>query len=192
MRRPAFFDDHPPGSTVGDGELDLSLELVRRKVEEARRVIEGLRPAALDDIGLAAALQLLVEELRPDGWRVDYEEDLGTERLPDETETALYRVAQEALTNARKHAKTTSAHVRLGRRRTKVRLEVRDFGRGFEHSATPEGSGPGEKVGISGMRERITLLSGDFKARSRPGQGTTVVAEVPLAPTEGTDAGRGA
>jgi signal transduction histidine kinase len=117
--------------------------------------------------------------------------DLGTELLPDETETALYRVAQEALTNARKHAKTTSAHVGLGRRGTKVRLEVRDFGRGFEHSATPEGSGLGEKVSISGMRERITLLSGDFKARSRPGQGTTVVAEVPLPPAEGIDAGRG-
>jgi signal transduction histidine kinase len=82
--------------------------------------------------------------------------------------------------------------VRLGRRGTKIRLEVRDFGRGLEHSATPEGSGPGEKVGISGMRERITLLGGDFKARSRPGQGTTVVAEVPLPPAEGTDAGRGA
>jgi signal transduction histidine kinase len=104
MRLQAFFDDHPPGSTVGDRELDLPLEPVRRTVEEARRVIEDLRPAALDDFGLAAALQLLVEELRPDGWRVDYEEDLGTERLPDETETALYRVAQEALTNARKHA----------------------------------------------------------------------------------------
>jgi signal transduction histidine kinase len=84
MRLQAFFDDHHPGSTVGDGELDLPLELVRRTVEEARRVIEDLRPAALDDFGLAAALQLLVEELRPDGWRVDYEEDLGTERLPGE------------------------------------------------------------------------------------------------------------
>jgi len=132
MRLQAFFEDHPPGSTVGEGELDLLLELVRRTVEEARRVIEGLRPAALDDYGLAAALRLLVEELRAGGWRVDYQENLGTERLPEEVETALYRVAQEALTNARKHANTTRARVSLGLQEEKIRLEIRDFGRGFE------------------------------------------------------------
>jgi signal transduction histidine kinase len=161
-------------------------------VEEARRVIEGLRPAALDDFGLAAAVRLLVEGLRSDGWRVDYEEGLGTERLPGEAETALYRVAQEALTNARKHADTTTARVRLMHRGERVRLEVRDFGCGFEPSAAPGGAGPGERVGINGMRERTTLLGGGFEIRSRPGEGTTVVAEVPLPPSEGTDTAHGA
>jgi signal transduction histidine kinase len=181
MRLQAFFDDHPPRATIGEGELDLLLDLVRRTVEEARRVFEGLRPAALDDYGLAAPLRPLAEELRADGWRVDYQENLGTERLPEEVETALYRVAQEALTNARKHANTTRARVRL-ERQEKIRLEIRDFGRGFEPSAAPEGGSPGERVGVGGMPEWIMLLNGDFELRSHPGKGTTVVAEVPLPP----------
>jgi signal transduction histidine kinase len=185
MRLQAFFDDHPPRATIGEGELDLLLDLVRRTVEEARRVFEGLRPAALDDYGLAAPLRPLAEELRADGWRVDYQENLGTERLPEEVETALYRVAQEALTNARKHANTTRARVRL-ERQEKIRLEIRDFGRGFEPSAAPEGGSPGERVGVGGMPEWIMLLNGDFELRSHPGKGTTVVAEVPLPRRENT------
>jgi signal transduction histidine kinase len=138
------------------------------------------------------AVRLLVEGLRSDGWRADYEEGLGTERLPGEVETALYRVAQEALTNARKHADTVRVRVRLARRGKRVRLEVRDYGRGFEPSAASSGAGPGEQVGINGMRERTTLLGGGFEIRSRPGEGTTVVAEVPLSPSEGTDTAHGA
>jgi PAS domain S-box-containing protein len=182
----AFAEDHPPGSTAGQRDLDRLLRLAQQTVMEARHVIEGLRPTALDDFGLATAVRLRVEELRAEGWQIGFEETLGKERLPADVETALFRVAQEALTNVRKHAQTTRAHVTLSRRGRSVRLEVKDFGRGFDPSS-PTADGPGERVGLSGMRERVALLGGELKIRSKPGAGTSAIAEIPLPEPEETD-----
>ncbi len=182
----AFADDHPSGSTMEPGELDRALELAQRAVTEARHIIENLRPTALDDFGLAVALRMRVEELEKEGWEIGHEDALGEERLPDEIETALYRIAQEALANVRKHARTTRARTRLARRGSKVRLEVWDEGRGFDpSSASREGGSPGERVGLSSMHERVALLGGELKITSRPGAGTSLVVEVPLREPEG-------
>ncbi len=186
-----FAERHPPGSRVGEGELDRTLSLAQRVVREARHVIEDLRPTALDDFGLAAALRLEAEELRGEGWDISYEEDLGEGRLAPEIETALYRVAQEAINNARKHAGSREARLRLERRSGEVRLEVRDEGRGFDPSAVSGNGGRGEKVGLAGMRERIALLGGELTIASRPGRGTSVVAEVPLRTFAGIEADHG-
>ena len=174
-----FARAHPPGSSVEEGELDRTLALAQRTVREARHVIEGLRPTSLDDFGLAAALRLEVDELQEEGWEVACEENLGEERLDPEIETALFRVAREALTNARKHAHTTRAAVKLSCESEEVRLEITDWGRGFDASA-PSRRGPGEKVGLAGMRERVALLGGVLTIISRPGSGTTVTAAIPL------------
>jgi PAS domain S-box-containing protein len=178
----AFATNHPPGTTAGEAELDRLRLLARQTVEEARRVIEGLRPTALDEFGLGVAVRQQLEELERDGWQTSYEEDLGEERLPSEVETALYRVAQEALTNARKHADAARAHVALRRSTPEmVRLEVADEGRGFDPSSLSQNAaGPGEQVGLSSMRERVALLGGVLELKSKPGAGTTVIAEVPL------------
>ena len=176
----AFVHDPHPDSAKAQRRLERALELVLQTTDEARRVIADLRPTTLDDFGLAAALQLQVEELRAEGWEVSYDEALEEERLPAEIETALYRVAREALWNARKHAGTPRIDITLKRRGKKIHLEVRDFGRGFDSSAVSGSSGPGERVGLSSMRERMTMLGGDFEIRSRVRGGTTVVAEVPL------------
>src|SRR5215210_288397 len=157
----AFVDAHPSGCTAGEGELGRALELLRQTVREARRVIAGLRPTTLDDFGLATAVRQQVEMLCAEGWQIGYEEALGEERLPPETETALYRVAQEALTNVRKHAHTTRVHITLAKRGRSVYLEVRDLGCGFEQPTMPEEINPGEKVGLSSMRERVALLGGE-------------------------------
>ena len=101
-------------------------------MEEARRVITGLRPMALDYLGLATALRLWVDTLRGEGWEIDYEEAIGQVHLPAEIETVLYRIIQEALTNVRKHARTTRARVALRRLDGSVYLEVQDWGRGFD------------------------------------------------------------
>jgi PAS domain S-box-containing protein len=184
----AFAEDHPPDSSTGRAELDRALGLVRKTVVEARYVIEGLRPTALDDFGLATAIRLEVEQLRSEGWHVDYEDSLKDERLPPEIETVLYRVAQEALTNARKHARADRARVALTRRGKTIHLEVGDDGRGFDPSS-PSSSGPGERVGLASMRERVALLGGDLKIQSRPGAGTRVIAQVPLTGSEEPEAG---
>ncbi|MDQ3590994.1 MAG: PAS domain S-box protein [Actinomycetota bacterium] len=181
----AFAYDHPAGSTVGEGELDRVLELARQTVTEARSVTAALRPTALDDFGLAAAIRQHVESLRAEGWHIAYEENLNELRLPGEVETALYRVLQEALTNVRKHAQTKEAGVVLVHRNGRLRLEIFDPGCGFDPEAIPGTSGPGERIGLSSMRERVALLSGELTIRSRPRSGTTVVADIPLSGTGG-------
>jgi PAS domain S-box-containing protein len=181
QRLQIFAEDHPPGSARGREELEALIQLVRQTVAEARRVIADLRPTTLDDLGLATAVHLQVEELRAGGYGVAYEETLGEERLPAALETTLFRVAQEALTNVRKHAETDRVRVVLGHRAGGVvRLEVRDWGRGFAPTEVSGGGGPGERVGLSSMRERVALIGGNLEIRSQPGEGTSVVAEVPL------------
>src|ERR687894_2275260 len=107
-------EDHPPGSAEGRENMEKAIELLRRTVTEARRVIADLRPTALDDFGLATAVRLQVEELSAEGYEASYEETLGEDRLPATLETALFRVAQEALANASKHAGTDRVRVTLG------------------------------------------------------------------------------
>ena len=175
-----FARRHDPEAPRVREELERVLDLVEQTVDEARRVIADLRPTVLDDFGLTRAIGLRVEQLRDSGWEVHYEETLGDERLPAAVETALFRVAHEALTNVRKHANTTRVHLDLRRLDAEIRLQVRDFGSGFEPSAPEDESGLGERVGLSSMREQVILLGGEFKVRSASGDGTCVMAEIPL------------
>jgi PAS domain S-box-containing protein len=176
----AFAERYTPGTEKGRRDLERILRLVRTTVSDARRIIADLRPTTLDDLGLAATISVEVERLREAGYQVDYQEELGDERLPVAAEIALFRVAQEALTNVRKHAQTQQVRIELRRLEDEVCLEVQDYGRGFDPDATPVESGPGERVGLAGMRERITMLGGKLEIHSEPDVGTTVTAAVPL------------
>jgi PAS domain S-box-containing protein len=175
----AFARHHPPTSDRGRKDLARALQLMQQTVGEARYVIADLRPTALDDFGLAAAVRLQVEKISNQGSQVDYEEALGDERLPPEVETALFRVAQEALTNVHKHAPSARVMITLRRQNDSVRLQVRDWGPGFNPEKITDGGGPGERLGLSSMRERMALLGGHLEVHSRPGEGTEVVAEIP-------------
>jgi len=176
----AFASHYHPHSPQACLELDQALELAQRSVREARRLIAGLRPTALDDFGLATALRLQVEARRTEGWTITFGETLGSERLPPTIETTLFGVAQEALTNARKHASTTRARLALERHASTIRLEVQDWGCGFEPLAVLQEVSLGEHVGLREMQERVELVGGHLMISSRPGDGTLVVAEVPL------------
>lgn len=176
----AFEYQHRPRATQAGRALDRILTLSQQTVQEARRIIATLRPTALDDFGLGTALRRHVEHLRAQGWQIAYRDDLGGDRLSPTLETALYRVAQEALNNVRKHAGTTEALVVLERDGGRITLRVRDEGIGFAPGHAPEGEVPGEHVGMRGMRERITLLGGEFSVLSRVGGGTEVRARVPV------------
>jgi PAS domain S-box-containing protein len=179
----AFARHHTICSAQDQEELDEALELVRELVGEARQVIYDLRPTVLDDFGLAAAVRLQVATLRADGLEIALEESLGDGRLPQEVETTLFRVTQEALTNIRKHARATKARVVLDRPGNEVRLLVSDGGRGFVPNGGATTNGRGEKVGLSGMRERVSLLGGKFELHSEPGRGTSIEARVALPET---------
>ena len=180
---------YPPDSEEGQSVLTQALELVQRTVGEARRVIADLRPTALDDFGLTTALRLEADGMRGDNWEVGFESNMtDDERLPNAVETALFRIAQEALTNIRRHADTRRVRVTLSRLEGRVRLCIRDWGQGFDPS-TPRSGGPGERVGLHSMQERVSLLGGRFQIQSRPGVGSLIIAEVPL-PGNSPDKGR--
>lgn len=151
--------------------------------DSLRKVIRGLRPPVLDDLGLAAALRHLTREVgEHTGIRVDLRVT-GGPRLAAEQELALYRVAQEALSNAVRHARTRTVHVSLRVGETATILTVTDDGQGFttNPSHEPRDAGRGG-LGLIGMRERLTWLGGTLRIRSRVGRGTTVQARLPHAP----------
>jgi two-component system CheB/CheR fusion protein len=158
-----------------------ALETMRARAaaiaEGVRSMSHRLHPAILEDLGLAPAMEALVEEL---GTRhqmlVAFSELNGPVQAPSEVAGVLYRIAQEALRNVVKHAGKTHVKVSLARIRAGVRLEVADFGTGFE----PQTRGRG--LGFTSMTERARLVRGTVSIQSTPGKGTTVVVEVPLEP----------
>ena len=154
--------------------------LVVSTLQSVRRLAVELRPSALDDYGLVSALERLTGTAGEQGGpSVDFEAQLGDERLPGEVETALYRIVQEALTNAIKHAQAGSVSVVLTRTPNTVTAVVEDNGRGIQ-PVRDSGADGAEGLGLVGMRERVALLHGRLRVESSPGMGTTVVAEVPL------------
>ena len=180
-----------PRSPRARQTLDHARELAQRTVGEARRITADLRPTALDDFGLATALRLEADTLRAEGWEVTFDGEPESERLPPTIEASLFRVAQEALSNVRKHARTARAHLALHRRGGTVRLEIRDWGRGFQPSVVLAGVGSSGRVGLAGMRERVAWLGGRCTVRSRPGGGTRILVEVPLPEPDAGDVARG-
>lgn len=144
-------------------------------LQDVRRLALELRPKALDDFGLVSALERLAETFQEaTGIHVELEAGMSRNRLPEEIETALYRIVQEALTNVVKHAEATRVSVVLTRRDGAVAVIVEDDGRGFDPERTD-----GDGVGLLGMRERIELLGGRLVVESSPTAGTTLAAEVP-------------
>jgi two-component system sensor histidine kinase UhpB len=145
--------------------------------EELRRVAHDLRPLVLDDYGLVPALRVLARRVEQRaGIRVEVLCALG-ERLPEEVETAIYRIAQEGLSNVVKHAGASRATLDVMRSRHRVALRVRDDGRGFDPRRVAKGS---EGMGLEGVRQRVQALEGDLAIQSRPGGGAEIEVSIPL------------
>jgi signal transduction histidine kinase len=151
--------------------------LVAQALDEVRRLAFDLRPTVLDDVGLVAALRRLARGHTEHGGvpiRVTLVELDDDTRLPPEIETVVYRVVQEALTNVARHAEASHAEVELIASGHRVRATVADDGVGFGVDDDLLGS-----LGLAGMRERASLVGGRLEIISGPGEGTTVVLEVP-------------
>jgi signal transduction histidine kinase len=150
-------------------------ELVVGTLQDVRRLAVELRPKALDDFGLVPALERLVENFgEQTGMTVQLEARLGPHRLPDEVETALYRITQEALTNVVKHARARRVSIVLTRRDGSATAVIEDDGRGIDDADDTEG------LGLLGMRERLELINGKLSIESSEETGTAIVAEVPI------------
>lgn len=174
-----------PRRPQAQAALSRAIDLTQRLMRDTRRLLAGLRPAALDDLGLVAALRQHAADLRADGLQVELQAALGDERPPAPIETALFRIAQEALHNVRKHAGTGQARVQLSSEGAGLRLVVEDDGPGLP--AQPAPGLEGRHLGIRAMHERAAILGGVLTIISGPGSGTRVIAEVPLPPSTKDD-----
>ncbi len=147
---------------------------LEHQINELNRLINDLRPAALERLGLSGALEALAEESSARG-EIDVETTIEVLDDPDrEQERLIYRLVQEALTNVLKHAGASQVNVSAMESEGEIRISVRDDGAGFDGSATTSGRG------LTGMRERIELLGGKIEVASEPGRGTEITARVPL------------
>jgi signal transduction histidine kinase len=162
-----------------DAQVDALLtelaQHARAAVGDVRRLVYGLRPPALDELGLVGAIYQLSAAVDPDGPRVTVETDGSVRALPAAVEVAAYRITQEALTNAVRHAVASACAIRLDYMDSALRVEIRDNGIGLP-SSRPAG------VGLRSMRERAEELGGAFALDSHSPGGTVVRIVLPLIP----------
>jgi two-component system, NarL family, sensor histidine kinase UhpB len=147
--------------------------LANKAMRELLSLARQLRPTALDDLGLVAAIAGQVEQLDGEEVEAAFECEGGFADVDGDAQLVVYRVAQEALANAARHSGASHVNVKLRRGDGGVALEVADDGRGFAFEDAERG------LGIGGMRERALLVGGELTIESRPGQGTTVRLAVP-------------
>jgi two-component system, NarL family, sensor histidine kinase UhpB len=156
-----------------EAELAETKALANQAMRELLSLARQLRPTALDDLGLAAAVAGQVEQLERPGRAAELTAEGDFSDLDDDVQLVVYRVAQEALTNAARHSEARRVGVSLRRAGDGVELEVADDGRGFAFEQSERG------LGIGGMRERALLIGAELTIESRPGHGTTVRLSVP-------------
>jgi signal transduction histidine kinase len=170
--------------------LDGAVQQLADEIANLRSLITELRPAALDELGLAPALDALFHRVRTASrlevnTAIELEHELtpdgdGRPRLDPDVETAIYRIVQESITNVAKHARANRVDVVVAERHDEIEIVVRDDGCGFDVSAPTSG------FGLTGIRERVSLAGGELEIVSS-GHGTAVLASLPAAPNERSD-----
>ena len=172
--------EHGLSGTGENRELKEGMRLLRAAADEARRLIGGLRPPVLDELGIIDAVETLAADTRAEVPRVEFTHSLPAERLPPDVETTVFRIVQESLSNVRRHAHAGAVSVRLEQHGSNaVRIIVHDDGVGFDPATVAD-----DRFGLEGIRQRALLLGGEPVLTSSPGQGTTVSVTLPLEPTE--------
>ena len=171
--------DLPPGDV--DARIASLQQLLSNTLRGTRRFVQELRPTTLDHLGLVAAIESLVENLaQGNGPIAILEVTAETRGICPEVELALFRIAQEALSNVRRHAEASHVDVRLSSLPDRVTMTIRDDGRGFEVGLTTDELASTTRLGLVGMRERAAIFGGTVMVRSKAGEGTTVRVEIPL------------
>jgi len=160
--------------------IDTAVRQIGEEIAGLRALITELRPASLDELGLGSALDALVERMRlvhglqiETTFDLDRESGRTTQRLDPELETAVYRIIQESLTNAARHARADRVDVSVIQRGGEVNVTIADDGQGFDEDV------PSEGFGLTGMRERVALANGRLELSSSP-EGTVVTVSVPV------------
>ena len=155
---------------------ETAVELVRQAHSESRRLISEVRPPVIDEVGLETAISHLVhEQRRRGGPQIAFHDSVQFGRLPSILENGIYRMAQEALTNACQHSQSKKVAVTLAQEGQDIRLAVRDWGIGFSPESVDKGH-----FGLEGIRQRVRLLGGRLTIESTPDSGTLVQVVVPI------------
>lgn len=167
---------HEPPQAVGDKLKGMS-KLIDSTVQQVRRIATELRPGILDDLGLAAAIEAQLTEFEErTGIKCELLIDLDESFLNGEGRLALFRIFQETLTNVARHAQATAVIVKLAEEDGQIVLRVSDNGRGITEADMAQS----RSFGVLGMRERVSLLRGEFSIQGVDGQGTTIVVRLPI------------
>jgi two-component system sensor histidine kinase UhpB len=170
------------GELAARSRVDECVDTVQHTLERVRQISLSLRPPQLDDLGLAAALRShLDRQARVAGLQAHFEADEPPGDVAPDTETACFRVAQEAINNVLRHARARNLWLRLFASGGRLALSVRDDGSGFDLEKVRSRAARGASLGLVGMEERMALAGGAFELRSAPGQGTVLLATFPLA-----------
>lgn len=172
----------PAGASTVRERLVRTRTLTERTVADIRRLIADLRPGTLDELGLVAAIRWCAENHLA-SLRIGFDvqaEGLADDRLPEELETVLFRITQEAIGNIARHAGASQVNIQLSRRGGQVHLIIEDDGQGFDPDAVQPAQDGTEGLGLAGMRERASLIGGRVHIRSQPGHGTKIEVEAPV------------
>jgi len=171
----------PANESAARERLERASALTQQALIDLRRVIAAMRPGVLDELGLLPALNWISDHtLGPLELHVSIESRGLPERLPREIETVLFRIAQEAMSNVARHSQARNLYIRLERINGKVQMMLADDGRGWDQTSPPANTERGRRLGLVSMRERASLVGGEVRVESAPGQGTTVWVIVPL------------
>ncbi|MFO0767328.1 MAG: PAS domain-containing protein [Nitrospiraceae bacterium] len=176
-----------PGLESLLAQVGSSLQLVDQAIDASRHAAMGLRPTHLDDLGLVAAIQWLAKDLETRSGilcELTTSPDHSTFQLGEAISTGLFRITQELLTNIARHAEASEVHISLTQTAESLVLQIEDNGAGIatEVAAKPTG------LGLRGVRERSSLLNGEFSIDGAPGKGTTAVVRIPLHQERGANA----
>ena len=164
-------------------QLETATDLLRQAIDEARRLIGGLRPPALDELGVVGALTTFLDDhFAQSDVAAEFRHDVGSERPAPLVESTIFRIAQEALTNVVRHAQAKHVRIDLRREEEHFELSIRDDGLGFAPADRDR-----RRFGLRGMEERTRLLGGDFRVVTEPGRGTQIIVRLPIEPAPETE-----
>jgi two-component system sensor histidine kinase UhpB len=169
-------------------KLDALQSRATQTLSGIRNLALELRPSALDDLGLSAAVDWYARDfMKKRGLTAEVSVDYPPQQLSIHSETSLFRIIQEALNNVVQHAEASHVEVLLNGDMDSVRLQVKDNGRGFEAARVMKNLNGRQSLGLHGMAERASLLGGTLEIESKPGQGTQITVEIPLEKERLTD-----
>jgi signal transduction histidine kinase len=166
---------HELSTEASPPQLEPVVAILRKAVDEGRRVIDGIWTPVLEDCGVVPAVQQLIENEDRAHVHVEFVKDEHLARMARNIQVALFKITQEALANSHKHSQTSRVRIELRRHADRVRLEVRDWGVGFAPQLRSQ-----EVHGLRGMAERARIAGGQCAIESVPGSGTSVVVDLPF------------